>query len=154
MWGALRRFFPEDVVAAVRGLSLTKDEKGAVFDVEDAFLPVFEKYIQEHGEGRPFAICTELPELKERELSGLRTSCHVERTREGSTEAETDRTDGDAAASAVTTGEIAREDADSERGVDAVTEAIAEAMDASAETATRPFSVSFIVLRSAVCLQT
>ena len=63
MWGALRRFFPEDVVAAVRGLSLTKDEKGAVFDVEDAFLPVFEKYIQEHGEGRPFAICTELPEL-------------------------------------------------------------------------------------------
>ena len=72
MWGALRRFFPEDVVASVRGLSLTKDEKGAVFDVEDGFLPVFEKYIQEHGEGRPFSICTELPELKERELSGLR----------------------------------------------------------------------------------
>ena len=71
VWGALRRFFPEDAVAGVRGLSLTKDERGAVFDVEDAFLPLFEKYIQEHGEGRPFSICTELPELKERELCAM-----------------------------------------------------------------------------------
>lgn len=149
VWGALRRFFPEDVVASVRGLSLTKDERGAVFDVEDGFLPAFEKYIQEHGEGRPFAICTELPELKERELWGLAIASHVGSPREASAAAGTDRRDGAAEDSAATTEDIGREDADLERRADAVTAEVAEATDASAATTIR----SFIVLRISVCLR-
>ena len=45
---------------------MTKDEKGAVFDVEDKYLPLFEDYIKEHRS--QFSVCTVLPELKEREL--------------------------------------------------------------------------------------
>lgn len=47
---------------------MTKDEKGAVFDVEDKYLPLFEDYIKEHGNRSQFSVCTVLPELKEREL--------------------------------------------------------------------------------------
>ena len=68
VWGALRRYFPEDAVASIKGITMTKDEKGAVFDVEDKYLPLFEDYIKEHGNRSQFSVCTVLPELKEREL--------------------------------------------------------------------------------------
>ena len=70
VWGALRRYFPEDAVSTIKGITMTKDEKGAVFDVEDKYLPLFEDYMKEHGNRSQFSICTELPELKERELFG------------------------------------------------------------------------------------
>lgn len=46
VFGALRRYFPEDVVSAIKGISMTKDEQGAVFDVEDKHIHYFEDYIK------------------------------------------------------------------------------------------------------------
>ena len=45
MWGALRRYFPEEVVSQIKGITMTKDEQGAVFDVEDKDVKLFEEYI-------------------------------------------------------------------------------------------------------------
>ena len=68
VWGALRRYFPEDVISTIKGITQTKDEKSAVFDVEDQHLHYFEEYMEANGERSQFSICTELPELKERSL--------------------------------------------------------------------------------------
>lgn len=46
VFGALRRYFPEEVVSAIKGITMTKDEQGAVFDVEDKHLHYFEDYIR------------------------------------------------------------------------------------------------------------
>ena len=45
VWGALRRYFPEEVVSQIKGITMTKDEQGAVFDVEDKDVKLFEDYI-------------------------------------------------------------------------------------------------------------
>ena len=46
VFGALRRYFPEEVVIAIKGITMTKDEQGAVFDVEDNHLHFFEDFIK------------------------------------------------------------------------------------------------------------
>lgn len=46
VFGALRRYFPEEVVSSIKGISMTKDEQGAVFDVEDKHIHYFEEYIE------------------------------------------------------------------------------------------------------------
>ena len=45
VWGALRRYFPEEVVSQIKGITMTKDEQGAVFDVQDKDVKLFEDYI-------------------------------------------------------------------------------------------------------------
>lgn len=40
-YGVLRRFLPEEKVESIKGLSLTADGKGAVFDVAVADLDAF-----------------------------------------------------------------------------------------------------------------
>lgn len=40
-YGALRRFLPEEKVESIKGLSLTADGKGAVFDVASEDLDTF-----------------------------------------------------------------------------------------------------------------
>ncbi|KAL1550800.1 DEAD-box ATP-dependent RNA helicase 7 [Salvia divinorum] len=67
-YGALRRFLPEEKVESIKGLSLTADGKGAVFDVAvddlDAFLAG-----QENAAGVSLEVVTLLPNLQEREPS-------------------------------------------------------------------------------------
>ena len=46
VWGALRRYFPEEALSSIRGITMTKDEKGAVFDVEDQYLHYFTEFMQ------------------------------------------------------------------------------------------------------------
>ena len=46
MWCALRRYFPEEVVGNIKGITMTKDEQGAVFDVADQDVKVFEDFIE------------------------------------------------------------------------------------------------------------
>lgn len=46
VFGALRRYFTEEVVSSIKSISMTKDEQGAVFDVEDQHLHYFEEFIQ------------------------------------------------------------------------------------------------------------
>lgn len=46
VWGALRRYFPEDVVSSIKGITMTKDEKGAVFDVPEEHLQLFKDFIE------------------------------------------------------------------------------------------------------------
>ncbi|KAL5570082.1 hypothetical protein UlMin_026657 [Ulmus minor] len=65
-FGILRRFLPEDKVESVKGMSLTADGKGAVFDVAaedlDAFLAG-----QENAANVSLVAVKELPPLQERE---------------------------------------------------------------------------------------
>ncbi|XP_051123018.1 DEAD-box ATP-dependent RNA helicase 7-like [Andrographis paniculata] len=65
-YGVLRRFLPEDKVESIKGLALTADGKGAVFDVStqdvDDFLAG-----QENASGVTLEVVKALPQLKERE---------------------------------------------------------------------------------------
>ncbi|GER41459.1 dead box ATP-dependent RNA helicase [Striga asiatica] len=68
VYGILRRFLPEDKVESIKGLSLTADGKGAVFDVAandlDAFLEG-----QQNAAGVSLEVMKTLPPLQEREQS-------------------------------------------------------------------------------------
>lgn len=46
VWGALRRHFPEDVVTSIKANTMTKDERGAVFDVPEEHIQLFKDYIE------------------------------------------------------------------------------------------------------------
>ncbi|XP_074379508.1 DEAD-box ATP-dependent RNA helicase 7-like [Apium graveolens] len=62
----LRRFLPEEKVETVKGLALTADGKGAVFDVSAADLDTFLSG-QENAAGVSLTVVKELPELQEKE---------------------------------------------------------------------------------------
>ncbi|XP_017241982.1 DEAD-box ATP-dependent RNA helicase 7 [Daucus carota subsp. sativus] len=64
----LRRFLPEEKVETVKGLALTADGRGAVFDVSAADLDTFLSG-QENAAGVSLTVVTELPELQEKEQS-------------------------------------------------------------------------------------
>lgn len=67
IWTALRSFFPEELVESVRGMSLTADSCGAVFDVPNTYIQHVEEVIQSQTSRKrgEFAIPTSLPELKD-----------------------------------------------------------------------------------------
>ncbi|KAH6770831.1 DEAD box RNA helicase [Perilla frutescens var. hirtella] len=67
-YGALRRFLPEDKVESIKGLSLTADGKGAVFDVAAEDLDTFLAG-QENAAGLSLEVVKSLPTLQEREPS-------------------------------------------------------------------------------------
>jgi ATP-dependent RNA helicase DDX21 len=64
VWTALRRVFPMDVTEAIRGMQLTADGEGAVFDVPAQYMPLFREAIPENAP--TLQICTVLPALRER----------------------------------------------------------------------------------------
>ncbi|KAL3652347.1 DEAD-box ATP-dependent RNA helicase 7 [Castilleja foliolosa] len=66
VYGALRRFLPEDKVESIKGLSLTADGKGAVFDVATADLDTFLTG-SENAAGVSLEVVKLLPPLQERE---------------------------------------------------------------------------------------
>ncbi|KAG6422593.1 hypothetical protein SASPL_119171 [Salvia splendens] len=66
VYGALRRFVPEDKVESIQGLSLTADGKGAVFDVATEDLDTFLAG-QGNAPGVSLQVVTLLPDLQERE---------------------------------------------------------------------------------------
>ncbi|KAL8534304.1 hypothetical protein ACS0TY_010352 [Phlomoides rotata] len=65
-YGVLRRFLPEDKVESIKGLSLTADGKGAVFDVAVADLDMFLAG-QDNAAGVNLQVVTSLPPLQEKE---------------------------------------------------------------------------------------
>ncbi|XP_057774461.1 LOW QUALITY PROTEIN: DEAD-box ATP-dependent RNA helicase 7-like [Salvia miltiorrhiza] len=67
-YGALRRFLPEEKVESIKGLSLTADGKGAVFDVAAEDLDTFLAG-QENAAGVSLEVVKILPNLQEREPS-------------------------------------------------------------------------------------
>ncbi|KAL0403086.1 UNVERIFIED_CONTAM: DEAD-box ATP-dependent RNA helicase 7 [Sesamum radiatum] len=67
-YGVLRRFLPEDKVESVKGLALTADGKGAVFDVAAQDLDTFLAG-QENAAGVSLEVVKSLPRLQEREQS-------------------------------------------------------------------------------------
>jgi len=68
-FGVLRRFLPEEKVESVKGLALTADGKGAVFDVSVDDLDTFLAG-QENAAGVSLEVVKELPALQEREARG------------------------------------------------------------------------------------
>ncbi|KAL2527122.1 DEAD-box ATP-dependent RNA helicase 7 [Abeliophyllum distichum] len=70
-YGVLRRFLPEDKVESVKGLALTADGKGAVFDVAAEDLDTFLAG-QENAAGISLEVLKSLPPLQERESRGGR----------------------------------------------------------------------------------
>ncbi|KAG6410855.1 hypothetical protein SASPL_128926 [Salvia splendens] len=66
VYGALRRFVPEDKVESIQDLSLTADGKGAVFDVATEDLDTFLAG-QGNAPGVSLQVVTLLPDLQERE---------------------------------------------------------------------------------------
>ncbi|KAK6145649.1 hypothetical protein DH2020_022469 [Rehmannia glutinosa] len=67
-YGVLRRFLPEDKVESIKGLALTADGKGAVFDVATADLDMFLAG-KENAAGVSLEVVKSLPALQEREPS-------------------------------------------------------------------------------------
>ncbi|KAL6569427.1 DEAD-box ATP-dependent RNA helicase 7 [Orobanche minor] len=65
-YGALRRFLPEEKVESIKGLSMTADAKGAVFDVATEDLDTFLTG-SENAAGVTLEVVTLLPQLQERE---------------------------------------------------------------------------------------
>ncbi|XP_044468464.1 DEAD-box ATP-dependent RNA helicase 7-like [Mangifera indica] len=65
-YGVLRRFVPEDKVESVKGMTLTADGKGAVFDVAAEDLDLFLSG-QENAANVSIEVLKELPRLQERE---------------------------------------------------------------------------------------
>ncbi|OUZ99493.1 Helicase [Macleaya cordata] len=66
VFGVLRRFLPENQVEAVKGLTLTADGKGAVFDVPSGDLDAYLAG-QENAANVSIEVLKELPRLQERE---------------------------------------------------------------------------------------
>ncbi|KAL1531471.1 DEAD-box ATP-dependent RNA helicase 7 [Salvia divinorum] len=66
VYGVLRRFLPEEKVESIRGLSLTADGKGAVFDVATEDLDHFISG-QKNLSGVSLEVVKSLPRLQERE---------------------------------------------------------------------------------------
>ncbi|XP_041998455.1 DEAD-box ATP-dependent RNA helicase 7-like isoform X1 [Salvia splendens] len=66
VYGVLRRFLPEEKVESIRGLSLTADGKGAVFDVATEDLDQFIAEPKNHS-GVSLEVVKSLPQLQERE---------------------------------------------------------------------------------------
>ncbi|XP_042004649.1 DEAD-box ATP-dependent RNA helicase 7-like isoform X1 [Salvia splendens] len=66
VYGVLRRFLPEEKVESIRGLSLTADGKGAVFDVATEDLDQFIAEPKNHS-GVSLEVVKSLPRLQERE---------------------------------------------------------------------------------------
>ncbi|KAK1392842.1 RNA helicase [Heracleum sosnowskyi] len=67
-FSTLRRFLPEEKVETVKGLALTADGRGAVFDVSAEDLDTFLSG-QENAAGVSLTVVKELPELQEKEQS-------------------------------------------------------------------------------------
>ncbi|GLU20970.1 hypothetical protein SLE2022_371420 [Rubroshorea leprosula] len=67
-YGVLRRFLPEEKVESVKGLTLTADGNGAVFDVEKEDLDMFLSGAENAG-GVSLDVLKELPRLQERDQS-------------------------------------------------------------------------------------
>jgi hypothetical protein len=63
VWTALRRVLPSEVTEDIRGMQLTKDDCGAVFDVPSKHMASVQSVMEDYG---ALAVCTTLPELKER----------------------------------------------------------------------------------------
>ncbi|EYU19497.1 hypothetical protein ABFS82_06G114100 [Erythranthe guttata] len=66
VYGVLRRFLPEDKVESIKGLALTADGKGAVFDVASADLDIFLAG-KNNAAGVELQVVKTLPSLQERE---------------------------------------------------------------------------------------
>ncbi|GLT49284.1 hypothetical protein SLA2020_228510 [Shorea laevis] len=67
-YGVLRRFLPEEKVESVKGLTLTADGNGAVFDVAKEDLDMFLSGAENAG-GVSLDVLKELPRLQERDQS-------------------------------------------------------------------------------------
>ncbi|KAK4489503.1 hypothetical protein RD792_005312 [Penstemon davidsonii] len=67
-YGVLRRFLPEDKVESLKGLALTADGKGAVFDVASSDLDTFLTGVG-NAAGVTLEVVKSLPPLQEREQS-------------------------------------------------------------------------------------
>ena len=65
VWGALRRVWTVNITDAIRGMQLTTDECGAVFDVPSQYRAQIDEAINTE---EWLKICTSLPELKERHV--------------------------------------------------------------------------------------
>ncbi|KAL8049777.1 hypothetical protein ABFX02_06G041400 [Erythranthe guttata] len=65
-YGVLRRFLPEEKVESVKGLALTADGKGAVFDVASEDLDIFIAGQKNAGGGVKLEVLKSLPRLQER----------------------------------------------------------------------------------------
>ncbi|KAI5670176.1 hypothetical protein M9H77_10540 [Catharanthus roseus] len=65
-YSVLRRFLPEDKVESIKGLALTADGNGAVFDVASEDLDLFLKGQRSAG-GVSLDVVTKLPQLQERD---------------------------------------------------------------------------------------
>ncbi|PQP92817.1 DEAD-box ATP-dependent RNA helicase 7 [Prunus yedoensis var. nudiflora] len=70
-YGILRRFLPEEKVESVKGMALTADGKGAVFDVAAEDLDMFLAG-QENAAGVSIEVLESLPNLQEKEARGGR----------------------------------------------------------------------------------
>ncbi|KAG9159706.1 hypothetical protein Leryth_017409 [Lithospermum erythrorhizon] len=66
LYGALRRFLPEEKVESIQGLSLTDDGKGAVFDVSNDDLDMF-LAAQGNAGGVTLKVVDTLPRLQDRD---------------------------------------------------------------------------------------
>jgi len=76
IWNILRRYIPEQIVGAIKGMRGLADRKGAVFDVEDSQSSMFEdlfKEAAESGTKLDFTVkkCSALPEMMD---SGVRNN--------------------------------------------------------------------------------
>ncbi|KAG9445119.1 hypothetical protein H6P81_016459 [Aristolochia fimbriata] len=67
-FSVLRKFIPEEKVEGLKGLSLTADGKGAVFDVPSEDLDLFLKG-QDNADGVTIEVLKELPPLQEKDQS-------------------------------------------------------------------------------------
>lgn len=64
IWNILKRHFDQELTDSIKGMRMTKDKLGCVFDIPEEYL----KQVEEAWQGDKFATlteCTELPELQE-----------------------------------------------------------------------------------------
>ena len=69
VWSHIRREFSASLADQIRGMTVTHDGTGAVFDVRGKDVAEIEKYIKRHGKKSKFTFPQELPKLKPREKS-------------------------------------------------------------------------------------
>ena len=77
VWTELRKELPDDAVGSIRGVTMFKDDSGAVFDVPASHVKVLSTAAKE--EGSRVSMCVTLPELKERPTLGARAGGGVAR---------------------------------------------------------------------------
>jgi ATP-dependent RNA helicase DDX21 len=67
VFGALNRVFPSEMTANIRGMRFTKDRTSACFDVQEEYIDLVRKTIDNIVGFKWLSICSELPQLQEEE---------------------------------------------------------------------------------------